>query len=79
MMATLREVSHVGEYIGEGRGDITDDDMYEDEHQQNLGGAVVKQVIHPELAILILSWFCLIARQLGSTYTSITSQKLQPK
>ncbi len=26
MMATLREVSHVGEYIGEGRGDITDDD-----------------------------------------------------
>ena len=33
-MATLREVSHVGEYVGEGRGDIEQGD----ELQQNLEG-----------------------------------------
>ncbi len=26
MMTTLRDVSHVGEYVGEGRGDVAEDD-----------------------------------------------------
>jgi len=42
-MTTLRDVSHVGEYVGEGRGDVTEDDCQldtdqGDQLQQNPGG-----------------------------------------
>ncbi len=43
MMTTLRDVSHVGEYVGEGRGDVAEDDcqLYTDQGDQlhqNPGG-----------------------------------------
>ena len=43
MITTLRDVSHVGEYVGEGRGDSVEDDCQMDtdqgdELQQNSGG-----------------------------------------
>ncbi len=43
MMSTLRDVSHVGEYVGEGRGDVAEDDCQldtdqGDQLQQNPGG-----------------------------------------